>query len=115
MPPSPWDPWAKTLPIFIVVMVATSLGIFNYQKSTSSVVTSTMYALRTSPRARELLGTEIYFRDQYPWIWGTMNSWHGNIDIGFGVKGTKAKGFMRFKSQRKTRKDYVCRHSAISH
>lgn len=36
-----------------------------------------------------------------------MNQLHGRIDIGFGVKGSKASGYMRFKSVRRTRMGYV--------
>ncbi|MCJ1255730.1 hypothetical protein MMC24_003547 [Lignoscripta atroalba] len=104
--PSSTRRWARTLPIFIAILTASTLGIFNYQKASSSIVNSTLYALRTSPQARELLGSEIYFRDKVPWIWGTLNQLHGNIDIGFGVKGTKGKGWMRFRSVRKSRMGY---------
>lgn len=100
--------WLRTLPIFAVVVGAAMLGIFNYQKSSSSVVSSTLYALRTSPRARELLGNEIYFAQQMPWISGEMNQLHGCIDISFWVKGTKSQGKMRFRSIRPNRMSYVC-------
>lgn len=100
--------WLRTLPIFAVVVGAAMLGIFNYQKSSSSVVSSTLYALRTSPRARELLGNEIYFAQQMPWISGEMNQLHGRIDISFWVKGTKSQGKMRFRSIRPNRMSYVC-------
>ncbi len=93
----------RTLPIFLAVLVSSTLAIFNYQKSSSSVVSSTMYALRTSPKAREYLGDEIYFAHKMPWIWGEMNQLHGRIDIHFSVKGTKQSGIMRFKSFRATR------------
>lgn len=83
------------------------LGIFNYQKSSSSIVNSTLYALRTSPRAREILGDEIYFAQQIPWISGEMNQLHGRINISFWVKGTKAQGKMRFHSIRPDRMSYV--------
>ena len=83
------------------------LGIFNYQKSSSSVVNSTLYALRTSTKAREVLGDEIYFAQKFPWISGEMNQLHGQIDITFWVKGTKAKGRMRFKSVRENRMSFV--------
>ena len=99
--------WAKTLPLFLAILTVSTLAIFNYQKASSSIVNSTLYALRTSPRARELLGDEIYFRDKIPWIWGEMNQLHGRIDIGFGVKGTRSKGWMRFRSVRRTRLGYV--------
>jgi cytochrome c oxidase assembly factor 1 len=83
------------------------LGIFNYQKSTSSVVSSTLYALRISKQAREILGDEIYFAHKIPWISGTMDQLHGRIDISYWVKGTKSKGKMRFKSIRPDRTSYV--------
>lgn len=83
------------------------LGIFNYQKQSSSIVSSTLYALRTSPRAREILGDEIYFAQQIPWISGEMNQLHGRINISFWVKGTKAQGKMKFRSIRPDRMSYV--------
>lgn len=100
--------WLKTLPMFAVVMTASMLGIFNYQKQSSSVVSSTLYALRTNAEAREILGDEIYFASQIPWIRGEINQLHGRIDISFWVKGTKCQGLMRFKSDRPTRMGYVC-------
>lgn len=99
--------WLRTIPIFAVVMGISMGAIFNYQKQSSSVVTSTMYALRTNPTARELLGDEVYFASQVPWIRGEMNQLHGRIDIRFWVKGTKQKALMRFKSVRKQRMGYV--------
>lgn len=99
--------WLKTLPIFVVAVGTAILGIFNYQKSSSSVVSSTLYALRTSARAREILGDEIYFAQQIPWISGELNQLHGRIDISFWVKGTKGQGKMRFRSVRPHRMSYV--------
>ncbi|MCJ1412305.1 hypothetical protein MMC19_006399 [Ptychographa xylographoides] len=104
--PSSSRRWLKTLPIFLAILGVSTLAIFNYQKASSSIVNSTLYALRTSPTAREALGDEIYFRDKFPWIWGEMNQLHGRIDIGFGVKGKAGKGWMRFKSVRKSRMGY---------
>lgn len=105
--------WLRTLPLFTIVVVGSALGIFNYQKSSSSVVTSTLYALRTSAEARELLGDEIYFAHRIPWISGEMNQLHGRIDISFWVKGTRAKGKIRFKSSRLSRKNLVCFPQAV--
>jgi cytochrome c oxidase assembly factor 1 len=96
--------WARTLPLFIAILISSTLAIFNYQKSSSSVVASTLYALRTSPKAREYLGDEIYFAHKMPWIWGEMNQLHGRINIRYEVKGTKASGAMRFSSSRPTRR-----------
>lgn len=101
--------WTRSLPVFLVAMVACSLAIFNYQKSNSSVVASTLFALRKHPEARAILGDEIYFAHQIPWIWGTISQLQGNIDIAFSVKGTRGKGMMRFKSERKSKTGYVSR------
>lgn len=95
--------WVRTIPIFLIVLISSTLAIFNYQKSSSSVVSSTLYALRTSQKAREYLGDEVYFANKMPWIWGEMNQLHGRIDIYFEVMGTKEKGTMRFTSHRATR------------
>ena len=99
--------WLYSGPIFAAVMTASVLAIFNYQKQSSSVVSSTLYALRTNAQAREILGDEIYFAHQIPWIKGELNQLHGRIDVSFWVKGTKGRGLMRFKSVRKTRMGYV--------
>jgi cytochrome c oxidase assembly factor 1 len=110
LPPLPrsalWR-WGTTLPIFIGLIAVSAAAIFNYQKQNSSVVNSTLYALRINPQARDLLGEEIYFRDRIPWIWGELNQLHGKIDIGFAVKGNKGSGFMKFRSFRKSRKGFV--------
>ena len=109
---SSWRPWLRTAPIFIIVITISALGIFNYQKTNSSVVASTLYALRTSEIGRKELGDEIYFRDMLPWIWGELNQLHGKIDISYGVKGNRGSGMMRFKSIRRERMGYVSPHSS---
>ncbi|KAJ6780689.1 hypothetical protein PWT90_01349 [Aphanocladium album] len=94
--------WGRTLPLFAVLVAASSFAIFNYQKSSSPVISSTLYALRTSVRAREILGDEIYFKHQIPWIGGEMNQMQGRIDINFSVRGSKGTAVMRFTSRRPT-------------
>lgn len=86
--------------MFLTLITISALGIFNYQKTSSSIVAATLYALRTSEVGKRELGEEIYFRDMWPWIWGEMNQLHGRVDIGFGVKGTRGRGWMRFRSVR---------------
>lgn len=93
----------KTFPIFVIAMLITTGAFFNYQKQESSVVTSTLYALRTNPGVRELLGDEIYFASKYPWIKGEINQVHGRIDIRFWVKGTKRQGEVRLRCRRRGR------------
>lgn len=98
--------WRRTLPVFLVIVTACSVAIFNYQKMSSPVVSSTLYALRTSPEARALLGDEVYFKHQIPWIHGEMNQLHGRIDIWFSVRGSRGVGVMRFASNRPTPKGF---------
>lgn len=93
--------WIKTLPVFVALIGLSSLAIFNYQKSSSSTVNSILYALRTNPHARELLGDEIYFASQVPWIRGELSPMQGTIDITFWVKGTKGTAQTKFVSIRK--------------
>ena len=99
--------WLRSIPIFALVMGVSMAAIFNYQKQSSSVVTSTLYSLRTNPRARELLGDEVYFASQIPWIRGEMNQLKGRINIRFWVKGNRQQALMRFRSERKLRMGYV--------
>lgn len=98
--------WVKTLPIFALLVTVSSLAIFNYEKSSSSTVNSILFALRTNEHARELLGDEIYFASKMPWISGDLNPLHGNIDISFWVKGTKAQAKTTFVSVRRKKTGY---------
>jgi len=91
----------NTFPIFVLIMTASMLAFFNYQKQESSVVSSTMYALRTDSEVREVLGDEIYFASKYPWIKGEINQVHGKIDVRFWVKGTKRQGEVRLRCRRR--------------
>ncbi|KAF2280582.1 DUF1783-domain-containing protein [Westerdykella ornata] len=96
----------RTFPIFVLVMAASIFAFFNYQKQESSVVTSTLYALRTNPAVREQLGDEIYFASKYPWIRGEINQVHGRIDINFWVKGTRKQGLVRLRCRRRGKTGY---------
>lgn len=91
----------------MLLVAGSTIAIFNYQKSNSSAVNSTLYALRTSDEARRVLGDEIYFASRIPYIWGTIDQLHGHIDIQFSVKGTREKALMKFKSVRKSRMGMV--------
>jgi cytochrome c oxidase assembly factor 1 len=104
---TPSKSWMITAPLFLAAMAASTLAIFNYQKQNSSVVTSTMYSLRTNAVAREILGDEVYFASKIPYIGGEINQLHGKIDVVYWVKGTRQEAKMRFKSHRKTRMGIV--------
>ncbi|CAA9964097.1 hypothetical protein CFE70_007255 [Pyrenophora teres f. teres 0-1] len=93
----------KTLPIFILAMSISLFAFFNYQKQESSVVTSTLYALRTNQLVRDELGDEIYFASKNPWIKGEINQLHGRIDVSFWVKGTKRAGEVKLRCRRRGR------------
>lgn len=101
------SPLLRSIPLFLLIIAASTAAIFNYQKSSSSVVQSALYALRVSPTAREVLGEEIYFAGKVPWIWGSIDQLHGRVDISFKVKGTKGVGMMKFRSERKPRVGFV--------
>ncbi|KAK6517284.1 hypothetical protein TWF281_003944 [Arthrobotrys megalospora] len=89
------------IPIFLISMYIAANLLFNYQRSSSSVVSSTLYALRVNPDAREILGDEISFKAKtIPWIHGTMDQLHGKIDISYKVRGSKGEGTVHFLSVR---------------
>jgi len=92
--------WLLTFPIFLSILTASALGIFNYQKVNSPITTATLYALRTNREARDVLGDEVYFASKWAWIWGKINLVQGNVDVNFKVKGTKEEGVMRFVAKR---------------
>ncbi|KAF2018125.1 DUF1783-domain-containing protein [Aaosphaeria arxii CBS 175.79] len=96
----------NTFPIFVLTIVVSALAFFNYQKQESSVVSSTLYALRTNAEVRDELGDEIYFASKYPWIKGEINQVHGRIDISFWVKGTKREGQVKLRCRRRGRAGY---------
>ncbi|KAH7125112.1 cytochrome oxidase complex assembly protein 1-domain-containing protein [Dendryphion nanum] len=96
----------RTFPIFVLAMAISIFAFFNYQKQESSVVTSTLYALRTNPAVRNELGDEIYFASKYPWIKGEINQVHGRINISFWVKGTRDQGEVRLRCRRRGRGGY---------
>lgn len=92
--------WLTTLPIFLGVLSASALGIFNYQKVNSPIITATLYALRTNPAVRDALGDEVYFGSKWAWIWGSINLVQGRVDVRFRVKGTGQGGLCRFVARR---------------
>lgn len=96
-----------SIPIFVGGVTAAALAIFNYQKMTSPIVASTMYALRVHPAARAALGSNIQFRRYLPIIFGEMNQAHGRVDIHYTVQGDKNEGTMVFRAFRRTRMGIV--------
>jgi len=97
---NPTRRWLTTLPIFFAIIAVSAAGIFNYQKVNSPIIAATLYSLRTSPEVRAELGDEVYFASGWAWVWGTINTVKGNVDVTFSVKGRKKKGVCRFKARR---------------
>ena len=79
--------------------------IFNYEKTGSPVVHSVLYFLRRSEQAQKVLGEDISFAQQWPWIWGELNTNQGNVDITFDVSGTKGSGTIKLKANRELKMD----------
>ncbi|KAL9082745.1 MAG: hypothetical protein Q9159_006205 [Coniocarpon cinnabarinum] len=92
--------WLRTLPIFIAIVSISALGLFNYQKLNSPVLSANLYSLRTNPTVRELLGEEVYFAQKFPWVWGTINLVQGRVDVEFEVAGKRQRGWCRFVARR---------------
>lgn len=74
--------------------------IFNYEKTRSPIVNSVLYCLRRSEDAKAQLGPNIGFKSSWPWIWGTLNTVKGDIDIEFDVSGDEKSGKLKLKASR---------------
>lgn len=86
-------------------VILSCAAIFNYEKTTSPIITLTFFILRRSTLAKELLGPTIGYSSLMPWISGPLNTVQGRVDISFGVKGEFGKGKLELKAQRETRAD----------
>ncbi|KAK9365469.1 cytochrome oxidase complex assembly protein 1-domain-containing protein [Lipomyces kononenkoae] len=90
--------------IFFSVMTVISLGFFNYERQQSPIVSSTMYSVRRSPAARDLLGSNIRFKDAIPWISGSLDFLHGNVDLSYKIIGSaNVAATLHFKSIRRAK------------
>ncbi|EDK36037.2 hypothetical protein PGUG_00135 [Meyerozyma guilliermondii ATCC 6260] len=74
--------------------------IFNYEKTRSPIVNSTLYLLRMSDEVTSRLGDNIDFKSSWPWISGTLNTVSGDIDIEFAVKGSIRDGMLKLRASR---------------
>lgn len=90
--------WAYGLGVVLACAI-----IFNYEKTRSPIVNSVMYFLRRSQNAKQTLGDGINFKYSWPWVWGTLNTVKGDIDIEFAVKGSENSGTLKLKANRESR------------
>ncbi|KAK9376314.1 cytochrome oxidase complex assembly protein 1-domain-containing protein [Lipomyces chichibuensis] len=90
--------------IFFSVMAVISLGFFNYERQQSPIVSSTLYSVRRSPAARDLLGANIRFKEAIPWISGSLDFLHGSVDLSYKVIGSAdVPATLHFKSLRRSK------------
>lgn len=104
--PDPYADKKKNRYYFVAygIGVIVSLAIiFNYEKTRSPIINSTLYFLRRSSVAKEELGEGINFASSWPWISGELNTVKGRIDIEFQVKGTKQNGTLKLKAERESK------------
>ena len=86
----------------IAVIIACAV-IFNYEKSSSPIVNSTLYFLRRSTIAHEAIGKKIEFASSWPWIRGKLNTVQGIIDIKFKVKGDEQEAWVILHATRESK------------
>ncbi|PVH18333.1 uncharacterized protein CXQ87_001256 [Candidozyma duobushaemuli] len=101
--PDPFKKKKQNRRYFWAYAVGTTLScvlIFNYEKTRSPIVNSVLYCLRRSEHAKAALGPNIGFASSWPWIWGTLNTVKGNIDITFQVKGDTGGGNLHLNATR---------------
>lgn len=96
----------RNIVIFLSICGAWSIAALmaiNYERFASPVTASTLHEVRKSPRAVELLGSDIQHRSMHPsykgwyhydgwfrqpWITGSIQLTKGTIDIAYDVKGS---------------------------
>jgi len=96
--------------LFWVLMGASAAVMFNYEKTSSPVVTTTLHFLRRSEVIRDVLGDQIDFKNLYPWVSGELNQVKGAVNIKFDVKGSKNHGTIKLVADRKSRRDEFLIH-----
>ncbi|KAK9466888.1 DUF1783-domain-containing protein, partial [Lipomyces arxii] len=67
-------------------------------------VHSTLYSARRSQLARQTLGSNIRFKDPVPWISGSLDIVHGDVNLSYNVIGSKGiPAKLHFRSIRRER------------
>lgn len=87
--------------VFAVGMTLACAGIFNYEKTSSPIMNATMYFIRRSKDARELLGSKITYDGIIPWISGEVNTMKGVVNCTTRISGDKSSALMVLKAEKK--------------
>lgn len=91
----------RSFAAFAFLMLLTLAGIVKYEDANSPVVTSTLYTLRRSTRARQALGDNISFYSLFPWISGFISTVGGTVDFSYWVRASKIeKALVKFKAEK---------------
>lgn len=96
-----------TFLVFAIGMTAACIGIFNYEKVSSPVMNATMYFLRRSEHARQLLGGKITYDGLFPWISGEVNTMKGVVNCETNICGDKGSALMVLKAERMPNEKFV--------
>lgn len=112
--PDPREDRAKQIMGFVgfsIAMTASLALIFNYEKTESPIIETSLYQLRRSPVTKELLGENIEFSGIIPWVYGELNPVKGKINIKFYIKGdNKVPGVVRLVADRENRAEQFLIH-----
>lgn len=115
------DPFAKqkqNRKYFIVYGLGVALSCiitFNYEKTRSPIITSTLFFLRRSEISKQQLGGGIDYKSSWPWISGPLNTVKGDIDISFDVKGDRSGGTVKLRASRESKQHpFVVHHFLLA-
>lgn len=86
--------------VYAIGVTVSCALIFNYEKTRSPIINSVLYCLRRSEEAKAQLGPNIGFKSSWPWIWGTLNTVRGDIDVQFDVAGDNNSAKLKLKASR---------------
>uniref|UniRef100_A0A060T9M3 ARAD1B00242p n=1 Tax=Blastobotrys adeninivorans TaxID=409370 RepID=A0A060T9M3_BLAAD len=91
----------QSLVAFFAVMLVSFVAIVKYEDANSGVVTSTLYTVRRSPKATEILGENIQFANPLmPWIYGRIHTARGVVDFKYKAVGTAGTAMIHFNARR---------------
>lgn len=91
----------QSLAAFFAVMLVSFVAIIKYEDANSGVVTSTLYTVRRSPKATEILGENIQFANRLmPWIYGRIHTARGVVDFQYKAVGTAGTAMIHFNARR---------------
>ena len=75
--------------LFCATMAVSLTAMIKYEDANSPIVTSTIFTLRRSKLAREVIGENIRFRSTMPWISGSAGIAQNNVSFSYIATGSK--------------------------